>query len=66
MEQCIPKWVLPSAKNLPWMNKNLRQAMRRRNALYKYGKCTGNYSKFKIARNKFVAQMHKAKKDLLD
>jgi len=47
------------------MNKNLRQAMKRRNALYKYGKCTGNYSKFKIAHNKFVAQMCKAKKDYL-
>jgi len=31
MEQCIPKRVLPPGKNLPWMNKNLRQ-VRRRNA----------------------------------
>jgi len=61
MEQCIPKQALPPGKNLPWMNKNLRQAMRRRNALYKYGKRTGKYSKFKIARNKFVPQMRKAK-----
>ena len=28
MEQCIPKWVLPPGKNLPWMNKKLRQAMK--------------------------------------
>ena len=65
MEQCIPKWVLPPGKNLPWMNKKLRQAMRRRNALYKYRKRTGNYSKFKFARSEFVAQMRKAKKDYL-
>ena len=64
MEQYIPKWVLPPSKNLPWMNKNLRQAMRRR-TVYKYGKCTGNYSKFIIVCNKFVAQMRKAKKDYL-
>ena len=65
MEECIPKQVLSPGKNLPWMNKNLGQAMRRRNALYIYGKRTGNYSKFKIARNKFVAQMRKTKKDYL-
>ena len=65
MEQCVPKWILPPGKNLFWMNRNLRLAMRRKNALYKYGKHTGNNLKFKVALNKFVAQMQKAKKDYL-
>ncbi len=63
MDQCIPKRLLPPSKNLPWMNKNLKQAMRRRNAFYKYGKRTGDYSKFKSARNRFVAQLRRSKKD---
>ena len=33
--------------------------------MYKYGKRTGDYTRFKSARNKFVAQMHKAKKNYL-
>ena len=44
MDQCIPQRSRPPSKNLPWMNKNLKQAMRRRNALYNYGKRTGDYT----------------------
>ena len=65
MDQCIPKRLLPPGRNLPWMSKNLKQAMRKRNARYKYGKRTGDYTRFKSARNKFVAQMRKAKKNYL-
>ena len=36
--------------------------MRKRNAKFKYGKRTGDYSQFKSARNKFVAQLRQAKK----
>ena len=36
--------------------------MRKRNAKFKYGKRTGDYSQFKSAHNKFVAQLHQAKK----
>ena len=63
MEQCIPQRSLPPRKNLPWMNKNLKQAMRRRNALYKNGKRTGNFSKFKAARNRVVNLLHESKKN---
>ena len=54
MGQCIPQLSLPPRKNLPWMNKSLKQAMRRRNAQYKNGKRTGDFSKFRAARNRFV------------
>ncbi len=63
MDQCVPKKTLPPGKNLPWMSKSLRQAMRKRNAKFKYGKRTGDYSQFKTARNKFVAQLRQAKKN---
>ena len=63
MEQCMPQRSLPHSKNPTWMNKNLKQAMRRRSAFYKYGKSTGDYSKFKSARNRFVAQLCRSKKN---
>ena len=62
MDQCAPKKVLPHGRNLPWMSKSLRQAMRKRNAKFKYGKRTGDYSQFKSARNKFVAQLRQARR----
>ena len=65
MDQCVPKKVLPPGKNLPWMSKSLRQAIRKRNAKFKYGKRTGDYSQFKTARNKFVAHLRQAKRATL-
>ena len=62
-EQCIPQCSLPPRKNLPWMNKKLKQAMRRRNALYKNGKRTGNFSKYKAARNRVVDLLRESKKN---
>ena len=46
------------------MNKSLLQAMRKKNAMFKLGKCTGNYAKFKYARTKFVAKLRNAKEKL--
>ena len=46
------------------MNKSLLQAMRKKNAMFKLGKRTGNYAKFKYARNKFVAKLRNAKEKL--
>lgn len=45
------------------MNKSLKQAMRRRNAQYKNGKRTGDFSKFRAARNRFVDLLRKSKKN---
>jgi len=46
IDQCIPRKVLPPGKNLPWMSKCLRRAMKKRNAKFKYGKRTDDYSQF--------------------
>ena len=35
MEECIPNKVLPSRRNLPWLNKDVRSAMRKRNTIFK-------------------------------
>ena len=61
MNHCIPKCFLPTGRNCPWMNKSLLQAMRRKNAMFKLGKRTGNYAKFKYVHNKFVAKLRNAK-----
>ena len=37
MESCIPKGILPKRKNLPWLSKNIRRAMQKRNNVYKKG-----------------------------
>ena len=39
MENCIPRGTLPERRNLPWLNKSIVQAIKRRNCLY-----TGNRS----------------------
>ena len=62
MEECIPKTVLPPRKNLPWLNKNLTRAMKKRNQLYKRAKQSGDFSKYKHARNNIVSNLRKAKK----
>ena len=65
MEECIPKTVLPPRKNLPWLNKNLTRAMKKRNQLYKRAKQSGDFSKYKHARNNIVSNLRKAKKAFL-
>ena len=35
MESCIPKAVLPMRHNLPWLNKEIVQLIRKRNLLFR-------------------------------
>ena len=56
MEECIPRKVLPSQRKLPWLNKNIKSAMRRRNTLFKK---TGYSAKFRSARNRVIANYFK-------
>ena len=60
MEECIPKTTSLPRRNHLWLTKRLRQAIRRKNALYKRVKATGNFSKYRVYRNKALRQ---AKKD---
>ena len=62
IEDCIPEGVLSPCKNLPWLNKNLICAMRKRNQLYKTAKQSGDFSKYKFARNRVVSKLRMAKR----
>ena len=55
MEQCVPKRNLTCRKNLPWLNKKLVTSMKKTNLLYRSAKKSGDYTKYKGARNKLVS-----------
>ena len=63
MEECIPRKTLCSRKNLPWLSKKLVQSMRKRNHLYRLGKVSGDFSKYKHARNKTVTLLRNAERN---
>ena len=42
MEQCIPRAVLPNRKNLPWLNKEIIQLIRKRNLCFKKAHRSGS------------------------
>jgi len=55
MESCIPKAVLPTRHNIPWLNKEIVQAIRKRNLYFRRARKSGNrddQEKFKQLRNK--------------
>ena len=64
MENCIPKCTLPRRKNLPWLSKNLKRAMQKRNTLFKKAKSSGSavlQRKYKRMRNKVTAILRNSK-----
>ncbi len=61
---CIPRKVLPSRKNLPWISHSIITAMKRRNRLYKKYKSSGSQTalkNYKYTRNKITSELRKAK-----
>ena len=46
----------------PWLTKELLQAMRKRNSLYRQAKVSGNFAEYKRHRNRLVTQLRLAKK----
>ncbi len=48
LHRCIPRKVLPSKKNLPWISHPIIKAMKRRNQLYKKYKSSGSKIALKI------------------
>ena len=61
MKESIPNSTLRSTQNLPWLNKQLVQAMCRKNKLFKQAKITGDFSKYKMVHNKTLQQLRSAK-----
>lgn len=65
MEQCIPKGKLRGRRNLPWLNKAIVQAIRRRNRLYRERKRRNNdaavSTSYAKARNQVTSMLRHAK-----
>ena len=62
MAQSIPNRFLPPRRNLPWLTKPIIQSMRKRNILFKNAKLSGNFAKYKRARNRTASLLKLAKK----
>ena len=60
MEQAIPKVVLPVGKNLPWLTKDIKKAIRARDRIFRRESYSARYRK---ARNRVVSLLRKAKSD---
>ena len=57
---CIPKGAPPKKKNLPWMSKNIRRTILKRNHMYKRAKLSGScasWNKYKGLRNKVTSML---------
>ena len=65
MQLCIPQTTLRSRRNLPWLSKQVIQAIRKRNALFRRTKkCRSPavYQKYRAAKNKVTALIRLNKK----
>ena len=65
MEQCIPKATLGRRRNLPWLNKNISSAIRKRNYLFNRAKSSGrrdHVEKYKRMRNRVTTMLRNGKK----
>ena len=62
MAQSIPNRFLPPRRNLPWLTKPIIQSMRKRNMLFRKAKSSGNFTKYKRARNRTTNLLKLAKK----
>ena len=64
MDTCIPKSTLPDRRSVPWMTKEIVQAIRRRNYFYRKAKRSnsGNYhSKYKNLRSRVITMLRQSK-----
>ena len=64
MAQCIPRSVVTTRKNLPWLSKSIIQLIRKRDRYFKKASRYGNQDdrlKFKQLRNKVVYELRHAK-----
>ena len=52
MKEAIPSNRIRTRRNLPWLNKSIVKSMRERNRLFKKAKRTGDFSHYKLARNR--------------
>ena len=63
MAESIPNKVIPTRRNLPWLNKSIIRSMKKRNLLFKHAKRSGDYRHYNTARNRTLAQFRLAKRN---
>lgn len=66
MEKCIPRALLPQRRNLPCLNKEIIQLIRKRNLYFKKAHCGRNREdclKFKQLQNKIMAKLRHTKRE---
>lgn len=65
----IPRCKIRTQRNTPWLNKELKRLVSKKNRYYKKSRRTGCqrlWMKYKQIRNSLVSELRKAKKDYLD
>ena len=63
MAESIPNKVIHARRNLPWLNKTIIRSVKKRNLLFKQAKRTGDYRRYKTARNGTLAQLRLARRN---
>ena len=66
MQECIPRVQLPKRRNLPWLSKNLKRAMQKRNHLFRRAHRSGNarlMGMYKLKRNEVTQLLRNSKKN---
>ena len=69
MEICIPHAVTKTKSNVPWMNRTIAEAIKKRNTLFRTAKRTGKLSdrvKYTVKRNQVVAMLRNSKQSFFD
>lgn len=66
MRRTIPRVAVRTQRNLPWMSREIRQKIKKRNRLYKEARTSGNQGmlmKYKSLRNELVSLLRQSKID---
>ena len=69
MRNCIPRRSVPVWSNTPWINKDIRNDIARRERYYKWYKSSHSrdvLAKFKSLRNRIVSKIRTAKKEFFE
>ena len=69
MEICIPSGKVKVRRNLPWINKEVLDAIRKRNTLFRFAKRSGkpsDFAKYKAKRNEVVFILRKSKQSFFN
>ena len=69
MEMCIPNAVVKLKRNLPWMNNEISQAIKKRNSLFRIAKSSGkpaDRERYTVKRNQTTALLRKSKQSFFN